>query len=174
MANTGLNSGLETNRSDYVARMTFAPNTTYSFTSRFRFDERTFDTRRFEIEGRGNFERWGASVTYGQYDAQPEIGLLLPREGISTAGVLKLTPNWAINGASLYSIDQNRLASVAVGLSYIDECLAISALFQRNYGYRGDIVPNETFLLRVSLRTLGETSFSQTVGGLDGGSGLRF
>lgn len=174
MANTGINSGLESDRSDYVARVTFKPNSTYTFTSRFRFDEQSFDTRRFEVEGRVNLERWGAALTYGQYDSQPEIGLLLPREGISATGMVKLSSNWAINGSTLYSIDSNRLASVAFGLSYIDECLAISALFQRNFGYRGDIVPNETFLLRISLRTLGETSFTQSAGGPDGGSGLQF
>ena len=174
MSNAGLTSGLEHDRSDYVARVTVSPNTTYSVISRFRFDEKTFDTRRFEIEGRANFDRFSASVTYGQYDAQPEIGMLLPREGILASGTVKLTQSWAVSGGSLYSIDSNRLASVAVGLSYIDECLAISAMFQRNYGYRGDIVPNETFLLRVSLRTLGDTSLSQTVGGPSGGSGMQF
>jgi LPS-assembly protein len=174
MANTGINSGLETDRSDYVARVTYKPNSTYSFVSRFRFDEQTFDTRRFEVEGRANFDRWSAALTYGQYDSQPEIGLLLPREGVRASGLLKFTPNWAVSGTTLYSIDSNRLASLAVGLSYIDECLAISALFQRNFGYRGDIVPNETLLLRVSLRTLGDTTFTQTVGGPDGGSGLQF
>ena len=37
--NTGLDSGLDTTRSDYVARVAFQPNSTYKFTSRFRFDK---------------------------------------------------------------------------------------------------------------------------------------
>ena len=36
--NTGLDSGLDTKRSDYVARVSYQPNSTYKFTSRFRFD----------------------------------------------------------------------------------------------------------------------------------------
>jgi LPS-assembly protein len=172
MANTGINSGLDTDRSDYVARVTFRPNSTYALISRFRFDEQTFETRRLEVEGRVNFERWQFAMTYGKYDAQPEIGMLLPREGVRAAGSIKLTPNWSITGNALYSIDSERLTSIGVGLAYIDECLAISAVFQRNYGYRGDIVPNETLLVRLSLRTLGDVSYSQVVGGPGGGTGL--
>jgi len=74
----GLNSGLETKQSDYVARMTFQPNTNYTFLSRFRFDEQNFDVRRMELEGKVNFDRWSAGLTYGNYDAQPLIGMLLP------------------------------------------------------------------------------------------------
>jgi LPS-assembly protein len=165
MANTGLNSGLETNQSDYVARMTFQPNKTYAFLSRFRFDEQNFDVRRLELEGRVNFDRWTAALTYGNYDAQPLIGMLLPREGIAPSATFKLTQNWNVSASALYSIDSNRLNTATVGIGYIDECIALNAIYITNYGYRGDIVPNSVFLLQVNLRTLGGTSVSQVVGG---------
>lgn len=170
MANTGIDSGLETPRSDYVARMTFKPNSTFTFNSRFRFDEATFSTKRLELESRVNFERWSASVTYGQYDAQPSAGLLLPREGILPSATFKITPNWTVNASALYSLDTGRLNTASFGVGYIDECIAINAIYQENYGYRGDIVPNRVFLLSVSLRTLGSTSLTQTAGGLGGGT----
>ena len=173
MANTGLNSGLETSRSDYVARATFQPNSTYTFASRFRFDEQTFETRRLELEGRINYDRWSASVTYGKYDSQPAVGLLFPREAILPAATLKLTPNWTIGASALYSIDSARLNTISFSAGYIDECIAISAIYLENFGYRGDIVPNRVILLQISLRTLGDTTFAQTVGGPgSGGSSL--
>ncbi len=173
MANTGTLSGLENTRSDYVGRFTFQPNRVYTFTSRFRFDENNFTTRRFEIENRFNFDRWATSVTYGRYDEQPDIGMLLPREGILPAVSLKLTPNWAVSASALYSIDASRWNTASVGVSYIDECIALSALYSTNYGYRGDIVPNKTFMLQISLRTLGGTTFTQQVGGPgSSGSGI--
>jgi LPS-assembly protein len=165
MANTGLQSGLETPRSDYVARATFQPNKTYAFISRFRFDEQNFDLRRMELEGKVNFDRWSASLTYGNYDAQPTAGLLLPREGISPTATLKLTPNWNVTASALYSIDSSRLNTATVGVGYIDECIALNALFSSNYGYRGDIVPNRVVMLQINFRNLGGTSLSQTVGG---------
>ena len=165
MANTGLNSGIETNQSDYVARMTFQPNKTYAFFSRFRFDEQNFDLRRLELEGRVNFDRWTAALTYGNYDAQPLVGLLLPREGISPSATFKVTQNWNVSASALYSIDSSRLNTATVGIGYIDECIALNAIYVTNYGYRGDIVPNSVFLLQLNLRTLGGTSVSQVVGG---------
>ena len=48
--NTGVDSGLESRASDYVARLTFQPSTSYAFISRFRFDEETLDVRRVELE----------------------------------------------------------------------------------------------------------------------------
>ena len=48
--NTGLNSGLDTNQSDYVARLSYQPDRIYSFTTRFRFDQTRFEVRQFEAE----------------------------------------------------------------------------------------------------------------------------
>jgi LPS-assembly protein len=165
MANTGIDSGLETDRSDYVARTIFQPNKTFAFISRWRLDEQEFSVRRMEFEARANFDRWLTSVTYGNYDAQPSAGLLLPREAIMPSVTLKLTPNWSVSGSALYSIDSSRLATATMSLGYVDECIAISAIFQSNYGYRGDVVPNQVFMLQIALRTLGGTTFSQTLGG---------
>ena len=165
MANTGVDSGLETDRSDYVARTIFQPNKTFAFISRWRLDEQEFSVRRMEFEARANFDRWLTSVTYGNYDAQPSAGLLLPREAIMPSVTLKLTPNWSVSGSALYSIDSSRLATATMSVGYVDECIAISAIFQSNYGYRGDIVPNQVFMLQIALRTLGGTTFSQTLGG---------
>jgi len=170
MANVGTESGLETTRSDYVARLTYQPNKTYTFTSRFRFDEENFTTRRLELEGKVNLDRWTTAVMYGRYDAQPNVGLLIPREGILPSTSLKLTPNWSVSASALYSIDASRLNTVSVGVGYIDECIALNMIYTNNYGYRGDIVPNTIFMLQISLRTLGGTNLQQTVGG-PGGTG---
>jgi LPS-assembly protein len=163
MANAGLDSGLETRRSDYVARATYQPNKIYTFASRFRFDDATFETKRLELEGRVNFDRWTAALTYGRYDAQPINGLLLPREGVSPSASVRLTQNWSVSAAALYSIDSARLNTAQLGLSYIDECLALNLVFSSNYGYSGDIVPNRTVMLQLNLRTLGAVQTSQSL-----------
>jgi LPS-assembly protein len=145
--------------------MTLQPNKTYTFISRFRFDEENFAVRRMELEGRVNFDRWTAGLTYGNYDAQPITGLLQGREGILPSATLKLTPNWTVSASALYSIDSSRLNTATLGVGYIDECIAINALYTTNYGYRGDIVPNQVFMLQINLRTLGGTQVTQKVGG---------
>ena len=47
--NTGLDSGLDKARSDYVARVTYQPNRSSRFTSRFRFDEGNYSTAAVRI-----------------------------------------------------------------------------------------------------------------------------
>src|SRR5262245_25690987 len=47
LTNTGLASGLDTARSDYVARLAYQPNSIYSVVSRFRFAETDFSMQRF-------------------------------------------------------------------------------------------------------------------------------
>ncbi|MGH9809764.1 MAG: LPS-assembly protein LptD, partial [Terriglobia bacterium] len=82
LANAGLDSGLDSTRSDYVARATFQPNSTYKVSSRVRFDNDTFDVKRMELEAAANFDRWSTSIMYGDYAAQPEIGFLNRRQGV--------------------------------------------------------------------------------------------
>src|SRR4051794_14842978 len=60
--NTGIDSGLATQRSDYVAKASYSPNRTYTFTTRARLDEATLDVQRFEAEGRASFDRWSVSL----------------------------------------------------------------------------------------------------------------
>ncbi|WP_436426510.1 LPS assembly protein LptD, partial [Enterococcus faecium] len=76
LTNTGIGSGLETNRSDYVGRIAYQPNKIYSLIARTRLDEATGAVRRFELEGRANFDRFQVSLLYGNYDKQPELGFL--------------------------------------------------------------------------------------------------
>src|SRR5665811_1537010 len=102
IANAGLDSGLDTTRSDYVARASYQPNSTYKFTSRFRFDNDTFEIRRMELETAAIFDRWNLTLMYGDYAAQPDIGYLYRRRGILGTALYKIDANWVLRGAALY------------------------------------------------------------------------
>ena len=71
LTNTGLDSGLDTAASDYVARVAYQP-TRFTFTSRFRFDESDFTCSAPSSRRRVNFGRWTTTLMYGNYAAQPE------------------------------------------------------------------------------------------------------
>jgi LPS-assembly protein len=164
VSNTGLDSGLETTRSDYVARMTFQPSTTYAFISRFRFDEESLELRRLELESRVTFERWSVSMLYGNYDAQPAIGFLTPRQGVLGSGSAKLTQNWTLYAGARYDIEAAQLNQTSFGLGYIDDCFGVRVTYTTDYGYTTTTSTpelNHSVLLQVSLRTIGTTRFSQ-------------
>ena len=127
ITNTGLESGLDKPISDYVGRVTYQPNQVYSFTARGRFDQATFTPERLEFESRANFDRWTLQVLYGDYAAQPLLGLLTRREGILAGASVKLTENWILLGSARYDITNDQFDQTRLGVGYVDDCFMLSA-----------------------------------------------
>jgi LPS-assembly protein len=162
-SNAGLDSGLDTSRSDYVARLSYQPDRTYTFTTRYRFDNDTFALRRFEVEGRANYDRWSVGALYGSYDIQPQLGFLRRREGILGNASVKLSNNWVVSAALRYDIDAAKVDATQFGIGYIDDCLIVALNYMTSYTYSGNPTKDQRVLLQVSLRTLGGTAVSQTI-----------
>ena len=172
-ANTGLDSGLDKARSDYVARVTYQPNSQLTLTSRFRFDEADYTMQRAEYEAAVNFERWQAAVIYGRYAPQPALGFLNNREGITGTAKFKLAPNWLTFGGARFDLEANQLNTTQIGLGYIDDCLILAANYITEYRYNTVDKYAHTVMLQVSLRTIGGTTTSQglaTLGSVVGSS----
>jgi len=158
ITNTGLNSGLDTNRSDYVARIAYQPTPIFSFISRFRFDENDFTLRRLEIEGRATLDRWRTTVMYGNYDAQPALGFLDRRQGVLVTSAYKVTQNWVVSTGARYDIEAGKFDQSRVGIGYIDDCFALSLNWITDFTFSGNVTTNNTVTLQMSLRTIGGTS----------------
>jgi LPS-assembly protein len=169
IANTGLDSGLDKRRSDYVARLSYQPDRIYTFTTRYRFDDETFSVQRFELEARANFDRWSTSVLYGNYAAQPDLGFLERREGILGSASVKVTPNWVLQGAARYDLHAAKFDQTRIGVGYVDDCLILALNYMTSYTYSGNPTADHRVMLQLSLRTLGGTAVSQSVSGLPGG-----
>ena len=155
LTNTGLASGLDKSRSDYVARLGYQPNSIYNVTSRFRFAETDFSVQRLEVEGRASFDRWSLSVLYGSYAAQQEIGFLDRRQGVLTTSTVKLNSNWAAIGAIRYDLIANTFDQTRFGLGYIDDCFMLSLNYVTDYTFSGNAQTSHTILLQFALRTVG-------------------
>ena len=156
--NTGLNSGLDTAASDYVARASYQPNALFTFTSRFRFSETDFTLQRSELETTANFGRWTTQIMYGNYAAQPLIGFLDRREGILGTARFKLDPNWVLLGGAGYDIHAKSLTQTQIGVGYIDDCLILALNYITSYAYSGSVTVNHTYMAQITLRTLGGTT----------------
>ncbi len=162
ITNTGLNSGLDKTASDYVARVTYQPNSVYSFTARGRFDEQTFAVERFEAESRANFDRWTLQLLYGNYAPQPELGFLFRRQGVLGGASFKLTENWILLGSARYDLYAKEIDQSRLGIGYTDDCFLFSVNWLTGYTYTAVSAPvkNNTFMLQMSLRTLGPDALS--------------
>jgi LPS-assembly protein len=169
--NTGLNSGLDTAQSDYVARASYQPSAALTFTSRFRFSENDFTLQRTELETVANFGRWTTTVMYGNYAAQPLIGFLNRREGVLGTARLKVNPNWVLMGGAGYDIHAKSITQTQIGVGYIDDCLILALNYITSYAYSGSVSVNHTYMMQVSLRTLGGNTNSGSGGGLGAAPG---
>jgi LPS-assembly protein len=167
LINTGLESGLDKAVSDYVGRITYQPNQTFSFTARGRFSSGGYDPgtgqnvaaftpERLEFEGRANFDRWTLQLLYGDYAPQPDIGFLTARQEILAGASVKLTQNWVLLGSIRYDLAVHQFDTTRVGVGYVDDCLLLALNYFTSYTYTGVTpTPNNTFMLQFSLRTLG-------------------
>ena len=169
LTNTGLDSGLDTRTSDYIARASYQPNAALMFTSRFRFNESDFTLQRTVLETTANFGRWTTMVMYGSYAPQPLIGFPNQREGILGNARFKLTPNWVLLGAAQYDLRAHHVSQTQMGVGYIDDCLILAFNYITSYAYSGSVSVNHTYMLQISLRTLG----GNTTGGGVGPSALN-
>jgi LPS-assembly protein len=170
VTNTGLNSGLDKPQSDYVARVNYSPNRTYTFSTRARFDEATANVQRFEAEGRASFDRWSVSLMYGNYAPQPELGFLARREGLLGSGSIKVAANWVVSGAARWDLEANKINQYVIGAGYVDDCFVLAANYVTSYTYAAGSTPpvlNHAVMLQIGLRTLGSTA------GSAGGSGIQ-
>jgi len=179
MANIGLSSGLDTRKSDLVSRFAIAPNSTFSFIAKGRFDPDTFTLRRFDMMANATFGPVTGSVQYARYEAQPLIGYDKRREGLSTSLQYKITPNYFVSGNAIFDLSRSQynllvggnaglfsLAGVGLGAGYTDDCTTLSVNYTSVYQEKSGIGPvrNQTILVQLQLRTLGETRWQSDVG----------
>jgi LPS-assembly protein len=164
LTNTGIGSGLDTRRSDYVGRISYQPNRIYSLTGRVRLDEATMAVRRFELEGKASFDRFSVSLLYGSYDAQPELGYLYRREGILGTGSFKVASNWVVSGGLRYDLKNQTVNQYIVGAGYVDDCFVMALNYITDYAYTTMVnstpVTDHRVMLQIGLRTIGATAFT--------------
>jgi LPS-assembly protein len=169
VTNTGVDSGLQNTRSDYVASASYSPNRTYTFSVRSRMDQATMDVNRFEAEGRATFDRWSVSMLYGNYAAQPELGYLTRREGLLGSASIKLAANWVVSGSARFDLVANKINTYIIGAGYVDDCFVLAANYVTSYSYSAGSTPpvlSHAFMLQIGLRTIATSSTAAGSGGL--------
>jgi LPS-assembly protein len=164
--NTGLDSGLQRAASDYVARVDYSPNRTYTFSVRTRLDEQTTNVQRFEAEAKANFDRWSVAITYGNYAAQPDLGYLTRREGILGSGSVKVAANWVVSGAARWDLEANKLNQYVIGAGYVDDCFVLAANYVTSYTYVAGSAPilGHAYMFQIGLRTLATSTTAASPG----------
>ena len=187
-ANVGISSGLDTKASDYVARVAFAPNATLSFVAKGRFDPNTLQPRRVDLIAGLTLGGLTATAQYANYAQQQFIGFDKRRQGMSLGARYDVTSNYWVNGS--VSFDMSRylyngltgsapvlsIASMGLGAGYRDECTTFSinytSVYQPN-ALTGLPSRNQTILLSLQLRTLGEAKVGASLASVPVTDGIK-
>jgi LPS-assembly protein len=106
LANTGLNSGLDTRRSDYVAKAQFQPFKGLLLQAGGRFNESTFESQRIDASAAFNYKFLSTTVGYGRYEPQPDLGIPRRREGLSLTQSVSFAQYWSVRGSVLFDLDK--------------------------------------------------------------------
>jgi LPS-assembly protein len=177
-ANTGLESGLDKTFSDFVASETLQPTAMPIYViSRQQFDSSNFALARLDGVVGGSFGDFGANVDYAQYAAQPLLGWPYPRDGLTASFSYKPKGGgWNMTGGIVFDMSRHFYdvpgestpvfypTGYNVALSYETSCTTFKAMY---ISYTGDplsttvgtpppVTHNQTFLLQVTLRTIGD------------------
>jgi LPS-assembly protein len=154
-------SGLQTNRSDYVAGLYLTPLQGVSIVTQSRFDEQNWGLRRQDTMLQSSYGPLTGSLayTYSVYD--PLTGLLdKQQEAIASLG-LKITKNWSVLGSVRYDLTLNERIQDTLQLKYSDECFVLTASYVETLVTNTalGLTPDRTVMLRFELKHLGEFNY---------------
>lgn len=160
VAMTGVGSGLDSDRSDYVGRLTLDSGRGISVTGRGRFDNDDFSLNRGEVGGTVARGRNSATLGFAYLRKRPEVGIVEDRRELTGAAVVAVTDTWSVTGSATYDLQNKGLVTHSIGLAYDDECFNLSARYSETRDRYSDIVTDKQVFLRLNLRTLGDTALT--------------
>ena len=154
LVNAGLDSGLETTRSDYVASLAFNTGRGIVVGTSGRFDEKDFSLRRGEASLGLNSSLFALRTSYIFTEAQPNYAWDVVRHEVKGAASVALNDNWKAYGGVSYDIENGVVIADSIGLAYDDDCYTFSIAYTHSRPRTGESVAR-TIGFKFGLRTLG-------------------
>ena len=168
IANVAALSGLETDRSDYVARLGVNTGIGPRFVARGRFDESNFSVERGEIEATNAFGPVTASLAYLYLrDFPNNESVESPTSVLRGAASINFIENWRIYGSLAYDITNAAVASNSLGLAYDNSCFTFALAYSETLENYSDIGPQRRLSFVIQMRTLASSSFSTSLSGVE-------
>ncbi|MGB3721691.1 MAG: LPS assembly protein LptD [Pacificimonas sp.] len=159
-------TGLDDNFSDFVGRNTLRIGRRFDLTHRYRLDKESFRLRRNEIDLTIGGRRDYLTVGYLKLDRDIGIEDLADREEVRAGGRLQLARYWSAFGSVIVDLTDAEEDPTSgadgfepirhrIGLTYEDECFRFGFTWKRDYVSDRDFERGNSFLISVSLKTLG-------------------
>ncbi len=154
-------SGLDTNRSDYVAGLYLTPFTGINLITQSRFDERDWTLQRNDTILQASYGPVFGTAAYSFTHFDPTLGLIDDQQSLSASLGLKVTNNWTVTGTTNYNITTNQRIQDQLQLKYADECFVLTATYIETFVDNAalHLVPDRTLMLRFELKYIGEFNY---------------
>lgn len=165
MADVGAFSGLETETSDYVGRVSLG-NAATKVSLRGRFDDEDFSVQRAEIGASQTMAWLTASAAYGYIRDVPNAGIV-KQSFVNAQASVQLADSWRLFGSAVYDVENKYVSKDSVGLAYDDSCVSLSIAYTET---RNTLIPDRSLTFRLLLRTLAEGTVNANVSSLASGN----
>jgi LPS-assembly protein len=154
-------SGLNSQRSDVVGRVSVSPQPYLDLVYRFRLDSQTLASRRQEIDALGGPRSLRLKVGYINIAQDPLVPDLQKRHQITGQAVAELNRYWsvALFGTRDIGTSTSTLNS-GIAATYRDECLSVSAVVTHVGTRDRDVRPGTTVLFSIIFKNLGEVDLT--------------
>lgn len=168
LVNAGLDSGLESKRSDYVMSTTVNNGHGFQIGLGGRFDEKNLAFRRGELSARYVNPLFGVATSYVFIDSQPQYAYAVRRHEVNASASVKLTDTWRTFASMSFDIEEGNFYQHGIGLAYDDSCFSFSMAYARSEDrYTGDATETSV-IFRLGLRTIGDYDYKYSLD--DGGN----
>ncbi|PWW02286.1 LPS-assembly protein [Hoeflea marina] len=160
LVGAGLDSGLESRASDFVAMAGVTSPAGITLSGSGRFDNEGLSLKRGDLTAglaRGPFS---GTFTYSDVAAQKGYGATQDRRELKGAATLRFTENWSVSGAASYDLERQKFYRSGVGLAYGDECVEFAISYQRLLDDNKPETRDWSIAARLSFRTLGDINYS--------------
>ncbi len=162
LVNVGADSGLETDRSDYVGMAGIDMPNGISMAWGNRFDGESLKIQRTDATIGYDSARFDTDLTYTQIAAQSDYGFPTRNDEIQSASAIKIKDYWSVFGALTWDINNDILSRRGVGFSYDDECTIFTVAFAQNRDISRTAASDWEIGARLSFRTLGDVKIGNT------------
>jgi LPS-assembly protein len=158
-------SGLETNRSDYVAGLYISPLRNLSVVLQSRFDDNNLQLRRQDALVSGTFGPVFMQTAYTYTAGDPLANFGRSQQELQSYLGLKLTDNWSLIGSMRYDLDQSQRIQDSIAVKYADDCFVLTGTYSETFIENAalGVKPDKTFMLRFELKHLGEFNYKTDV-----------
>jgi LPS-assembly protein len=161
--NSTASSGLQTDASDYVARLSADSQAGLRVGTRARFDNNDFALKRAEVAATGVTGPITAQVVYAYLGRQPGLGIRDDRQEVQSSAALRVLRDWRVFGTIRYDLEQDNVVANGYGLAFDDDSFSLSLAYAEDRSGATGLAVDRTVFLRFGFRTIGDLDLSSGI-----------